>query len=157
MPVILSLVTSVYMVNSTVTVKDTFPELVITDIGTSEPCVIEDGTLIWTVNGTVCGAPEEAVATGVTPEELPELPGVLVAAGLLLDEDEGEGVEVPVAPLFPTVTGFVVPLFPIVLFDDGTVPLVPGVLLLPLLPATWCLDVAPGVSAAELPCAICAP
>ncbi len=75
--------------------------------------MIEDGTLIWTVNGTVCGAPEEAVATGVTPEELPELPGVLVAAGLLLDEDEGEGVEVPVAPLFPTVTGFVVSLFPI--------------------------------------------
>ena len=75
--------------------------------------MIEDGTLIWTVNGTVCGAPEEAVATGVTPEELPELPGVLVAAGLLLDEDEGEGVEVPVAPLFPVVTGFVVSLFPI--------------------------------------------
>jgi hypothetical protein len=94
-------------------------------------CTEEGGLFIWTVN-VAGGAPEETVATGVTPGELLELPGVLVAAGLPL-EDDVEGVEVPVDPLFPAVTGFVGPLFPIplLLADDEAVPPVPGVLPLP--------------------------
>ena len=61
------------------------------------------GLLIWTVKAVFCCVAEIVVAVGVTPEELPVLPGVLVAVGLpLLDE---EGVEIVGVPPF-----FFVPL-----------------------------------------------